>query len=114
MDYVEVLNRADSMIYDQKLYRNPQRKTEETPVIANSTVREISDPLTRNNYEELEKIIGLNRLKVQAKTSQQFFGKYSKRDFNFGRIELPKIEAVRESAIDLSAAKSSVSKSIFN
>jgi len=111
---VEVLGKADALIYDQKLYKNPPRKTEETPVIANSTVKEISDPLTKNNYEELEKIIGLNRLKAQAKTAQQFFGRYSKRDFNFGRFELPKVDPVRESAIDLSAAKSSISKSIFH
>lgn len=111
---VDVLRMADTLIYDQKLYKNPTRRTEETPVIANSTIKEISDQLTKNNYNNLEKIINLNRLKVQAKTSQQFFGKYNKRDFNFGRIELPKIETVRESAIDLSAAKHSISKSIFN
>lgn len=102
------------MIYDQKLYREATRKVEEAPVIANSTVKEFENRTTKMNYESAEKAMILNRLKVQSKTAVKYFGRYTKKDFNFGRIEMPKVENTKESGIDLSSAKQSASKSIFN
>lgn len=110
IDHVSVLGNYNRLIFNQELYKVAHRK-EEVRIIDNSVFGSIADRQTKDNYEYLERHIAFNRVKDQAQSTLAALTlrKYCKRDFNFGRVTLPKVDPTNPEStrtFDLSAAKS--------
>lgn len=93
VDHLQVLSNSDLLVYDQELAkRNPRNF--EVNYHRNSSFdckadKYQHDIRLQNNYEYLEKEIQFNRLKTRELTAQKTKPKFNRKDFSFGKLQIP-------------------------
>lgn len=119
-----VLANHDLLVFDQSLHKAKPRE-EDVQVVRNSSFdvqhTETTDPKLKDNYEYLERKIQFSRMKNQIeKQNQAIRNKFSKKDFSFGKLNMPATQQIKSGPIVIGIQNSSqtgsrmTSKSIFD
>lgn len=102
---MEVLANHRVLVFDQQLYKNKPRGSD-VQVVRNSSYdskcHADGDKRIKDNYQYLEQRIQFNRLKTQVSQADQAVrtkNRFTKKDFSFGKLEMPKTPQIKATPI---------------